>query len=420
MTTSVGKRATLACALALAIACGANDHEGSPEGGTDAGLDVGAETAQEEGGMQDAAFMEAPHAPYPQVPDQGGPIVAAPQLVTITFAGYSYEPTVTAFGDWIVTSSWLSVVGKDYGIGPGAHVAHVVLPGPVTAQMTDLQTQALLEQNLANGTIPSPDGADAGTPADAGAGAYLYMIFYPRDTEALGFLDGPSTCTYEGGVSFIGGYHWETQSGAYHVPYAVIPTCTMGTLTEEVGDVEVSASHELIESATDPFPYTQIAWGLTDPTSPWTFLDGEVADLCEALTTTESTFSAQRVWSNTAAAGDGSPCVPAPAGTFYATSPAPSSTQEIAAGESTTFTLTGFSTAPTPAWSIQAFTAYASFTPTIKLSADTVDNGQTVTLQVTVPAGTPAQSFASIIVSSYASASTIDPTSYWPVAVTVP
>ena len=42
------------------------------------------------------------------------------------------------------------------------------------------------------------------------------------------------------------------------------------------------ASHEFVEGATDPFPYTDVAYGITDPSNPWVFLDGEVADLCRA------------------------------------------------------------------------------------------------------------------------------------------
>ena len=165
--------------------------EASLDGGVDARQDasgapdgVGDSAAQDAG---DSGFQEAPHAPYPQIPNSGGPTVAAPKLVTITFSGYAYTSTSSSFADWIVTSHWLSVVGSDYGIGPGTHVTNVVLPGPVAAQMTDLDTQALLEQNLANGTLPSAEGADAGTAADAGAA--------PRRGFWPGRASGPSRQT---------------------------------------------------------------------------------------------------------------------------------------------------------------------------------------------------------------------------------
>jgi hypothetical protein len=374
-----------------------------------------------------AGFIEAPHDPLPVLPNNGGPVLGAPKLVTIAYAGDPHSATMSAFGDWIVGSSWLTTVGHDYGVGLGAHAMHVVLPGPAPAQASDLDTQALLEAKLGDGTLPSAEGPDGGSgAADAGEGGYLYMIIYPSSTQTGSFLGGPSTCTYEGGGAFIGGYHWETQSGAYHVPYAVVPTCSSGAIVEGASDLEASASHEFIEAATDPFPYTDTAYGLTDPTDPWLYTAGEVADLCEGLTTTEAGFTAQRIWSNSvatkdndadASAGGTSPCVPATGEPFYDVSPSPSQTQTVAAGGSVTFTLTGFSTAPVSPWSLTTFPALSTFTPTMTLGASTIDNGQTTTLIVGVPIGTPSGSYAAVFVTS--SRSLTDFT-YWPVAVTVP
>jgi hypothetical protein len=421
MGERTAKRATtLAVLLVLvASACGSPRSATAPtpeaglpvEGGpmTDgAGADAGAQDASD----TDAGFREAPHAPLPVVPNNGGPILAAPKLVTIVYAGFAESATMSAFGDWIVGSSWLMTVGHDYGVGPGSHVTHVVLPGPAPAQVSDLDVQALLQSKLGDGTLPSAAGADAG--GDAG---YLYMIFYPPSTQTGSFLDGPSTCTQQSATSFIGGYHWETESGAYHVPYAVIPTCSSGSLVEGASDLEASASHELIEAATDPFPDSAIAYGLTDLTDPWVYTAGEVADLCEGLTTQEAGFTAQRVWSNSAAAAGASPCVPASSEPFYDVSPSPSQTQVVAAGGHVTFTLTGFSTTAAAPWALTLFPGPSSFTPTTTLGASMINNGQTTTLTVTVPAGTPSNGYAAIFVTSSRSAADF---TYWPVAVTVP
>jgi hypothetical protein len=209
------------------------------------------------------------------------------------------------------------------------------------------------------------------------------------------------------------------------VPYAVIPSCSSGSIIEGASDLEASASHEFIEAATDPFPYTNLAYGLTDPTDPWVYTAGEVADLCEGQTTEEAGFTAQRVWSNSAAtAANGrdasvattSPCVPAASEPFYDVSPAPARTQSIAAGGSITYTLTGFSTASVPPWAISSFPGPSSFTPKIALATSMINNGQTTTMTVSVPAGTPSQAYAAIFVTS--SRSLTDFT-YWPVAITV-
>lgn len=373
----------------------------------------------------DAGFVEAPHAALPQVPDNGGPVVAAPKIVTITFAGYSEDATMKSFGDWIAGSSWLAQVGHDYGVDTGTHAAHVVLQMTAPTSPTDLDTQALIEQEIGNGTLPSAfdvDGgsAEGGAPADAGSGVpggYVYVLFYPQGTTAGAFLGGPSTCADLGGGHYIGGYHWETQSGAYHVPYAVIPTCSDASGVEGASDLEASASHEIIEASTDPFPYTNTAYALTDPSNPWTATDGEVADLCEGQTVQQGGFTVQRIWSNAAAAAGTAPCIPAPAEGFYDVSPSPDTTQTVAAGSSVTFTLTGFSTAPLPPWSLQAFAASGTFVPTLQLSAATIGNGQTATLEVTVPSTASAQGYAAVIVSSSRAPGDFN---YWPVAVAVP
>lgn len=424
MTSLSRPLCTLVGIFALAGCSSSAGSGASPEGGAplDGGADVpfshdgGAPegAAIPEGGADtdaDAGFVEAPHAALPQVPDNGGPVVAAPKIVTITFAGYSEDATMKSFGDWIAGSSWLAQVGHDYGVGAGTHAAHVVLQTTAPTSPTDLDTQALIEQKIGDGTLP---WADAGSGAAAG---YVYVLFYPKGTTAGSFLGGPDTCADLGGGQFIGGYHWETQSGAYHVPYAVIPTCSDATGVEGASDLEASASHEIIEASTDPFPYTSTAYALVDPKDPWTYTDGEVGDLCEGQTVQQGGFTVQRVWSNAAAAAGTAPCIPAPAGGFYDVSPSPDTTQMVAAGASVTFTLTGFSTAPLPPWSLQAFAEPGAFAPTLQLSASTIDNGQTATLKVGVPSTAPSQSTATVIVSCSRAPGDFN---YWPIAVTVP
>jgi len=404
--------------LALAACSSSSGSNASPEGG------ASSDGATDGPAPSDAGFVEAPHAALPQIPDNGGPVVAAPKLVTITFAGYSQDATMKSFADWIVGSSWFTEVGHDYGVGAGTHVAHVVLQMTAPTSPTDLDTQALIEQKIGDGTLPSPfdvdGGTDGGGGADAGsgvAGGYVYVLFYPQGTTAGGFLGGGDTCADLGGGSFIGGYHWETQSGAYHVPYAVVPTCSDASGVENASDLEASASHEIMEASTDPFPYTTTGYALTDPSNPWTYTDGEVADLCEGQTLQQNGFTVQRIWSNGAAAAGTAPCIPAPAGGFYDVSPSPNTTQMVAAGASTTFTLTGFSTDPIPPWSLTAFAGYGTFTPTLQLSTSTIGNGQMATLKVTVPSTATSQGYASIFVSSSRG---LNDFNYWPVAVAVP
>src|SRR5207249_3243673 len=137
-------------------------------------------------------------------------------------------------------------------------------------------------------------------------------------------------------------------------PYAVVPACSSGA--NALAYVEVGASHELIEAATDPLPLTDPEWALIDPANPWTVLAGEVADFCEIVSyVQDSGYVLQRSWSNAAARAGTDPCVPAPSRPFYDTSTTPSTVQHVAAGASVTFTLRGFSEAPTADWTLSQF-----------------------------------------------------------------
>src|SRR4051794_13818477 len=88
------------------------------------------------------AFPTAPHTPYPAVPDQGGPRLAHPQLITVTFANDPRAATFEAFAQWIVTSHWLGAVGTEYGVGPGgvAGVAHRPETPPPTLTSADIES----------------------------------------------------------------------------------------------------------------------------------------------------------------------------------------------------------------------------------------------------------------------------------------
>jgi hypothetical protein len=411
----------------VAAACG--NSGGSGAGLGDAAQDAaqadasetGADAGRGEGGpagdVGTDAFVVGPHAALPQVPKNGGPVLAHPQLVTVSFAeagdagapdGGLTASRVAAFGDWIVGSAWLSQVGQDYGVGLGTHV-HVTL-GPVPSEsMTDDEVQALLAAHMQDGSLPS-------AASDGGAGDYLYELFFPVGTtvSAPSGLGGGDTCVPYGG-DFLGGYHWQTT--APQVAYAVVPTCSSGALVESTAAIESEASHELIEASTDPFPETSLGWAITDQTSPWGFLDGEVADLCSPEQVEEAGFTVQRIWSNSAAASGTNPCVPAPEEPFYDATTIPSSVQSVLAGKKISFEVQGFSSAAVTPWSVMAFTSGGTFDPLPTLDRASLGNDQTATLTLTIPTSVVSQDYALVIVNSSRS---LDDYSYWPVVVQVP
>jgi hypothetical protein len=81
------------------------------------------------------AFAMAPHHAYPQVPDQGGPKLNHLHMVTVVQAADSQSTQLQAYGDWIVSSQWLTAVGAEYGVASGTHEL-VTLPGPAPTDVT--------------------------------------------------------------------------------------------------------------------------------------------------------------------------------------------------------------------------------------------------------------------------------------------
>jgi hypothetical protein len=358
------------------------------------------------GGGGLGGFAVGPHEPMPVIPNMGGPTLSTLQLVTVTFAADPNGAKDAAFGDFIVGSMWLKTVGADYGLQSATHAKKVTLTQTAGATVTDAAVQALVASKIADGTLPSGNQA-------------LYVMYYPPGTVVQSPFGGADTCVSIGNAA-IGGYHWEGKSGATPFAYAVVPSCK----NEALADIQASASHEILEGATDPLPSTHPAWVLTDETNPWSALDGEVADFCELLTTTEEGFSLQQIWSNSAAkANDRDPCIPAPTTPFYNATATPGTVQSVAAGKSFTFEIKGWSSAPTTPWMISAdaisspLAGGTSFDPKPTLDTTSLQNGQSAHMTITVPAGTASKASTMIFVTSSRSLTDF---SSWPVVVTVP
>jgi hypothetical protein len=358
-------------------ACGSSSS-GSPEAPGDSGAPVetggATETGTTDAGAKDVAvdhgpFTQAAHAPFPQVVYQGGGVVTAPKLVTVTFPGDTMAPQLDAFGASVASSSWWNAVRAGYcesdagpcvGDGPaGVSVALTTAPaqnytdssqgGPST-----LQTWLLAE--IMSGALPKPD-ANAITNT-------IYLIYFPSTTTVN--LDGSPSC-----MGFDG-YHGSATLGSQQVVYAVIDECPLGpppppgsptnTLLQET---TLTAAHEIAEAATDP---SNLALGyyldLNDP-STWGWSDveggGEVADLCVDVfglnqdETPDGMFTAQRIWSNAHAAAGGDPCNPllSPGEVYFNAAPK-ESIFVVDVGKSVTFDVEAFSTGPMADWNLSA------------------------------------------------------------------
>ncbi len=326
---------------------GVTDAEGVPDAARDGGS-----TTQ---------FQPAPHPRMPQVANLGGPVLNIPKVQPILYQVDSDGASVLDFLAALASSPYWQAVTGEYGVGPLQILPPVYLMGPPPAMIADDALQAQVMDNTA-GAAPLWGPADPNT-------IYLYVL--PQGTNAS-FSNGETCCTD------FGGYHYEVRSSSASVPYAVGCSCpgavaSLSALQERT----LAISHELVETTTDPLPFSDPAYRQQDFAHyVWTYLTGgELADLCAfnpdtAYRLPGTNFSVQRSWSNAAADRGDNPCVPVSAigpyvNAFAALEPItfgagantfPTQGLTIPLGTSRTVDVTLYSTAPTASWTVSAYT----------------------------------------------------------------
>ncbi|MCE9573476.1 MAG: hypothetical protein K8W52_09980 [Deltaproteobacteria bacterium] len=282
------RRSLVSTALFLSLALAAcGDNLAAIDPAPDAGLP----------GTPDApTFTPAPHPAAPQVIGAGGPVLATPVVVPIFFTGDGdFQAETEKFLGQLATSDYWHATTSEYGVGPLTIKPTIVSTDPVPT--TDSGLQAWIETMT--------DGTHAGWPvADANT---IFAVFLPKG--AIVSEGGSTSC-----VDY-GAYHNEgmTASGQA-VIYALMPRCGGASVLD---NLTVSTSHELVEAATDPLPFTAPAfveldaehyvWGQTP--------GGELGDMCEYVAAAPQRlvglYQVQRSWSNASAAAGHDPCVPA-------------------------------------------------------------------------------------------------------------
>jgi len=374
----------LAISLVTAIGCNASPHSTNPA--QDAGTSDAATTPDGDTGTSDAPIEApvdadmAPPMPMPLVIDLGGPKLTAVRVVTVSFS--NDDPALVAslesFDDSITSTAWWSAVASEYGVGAGAGGGHVVLPMAASSAYTDSvrggdsSVRQLIGSSVASGALPAPDAQS------------LYVLYFPSGT--LLQLDGVSACAPGGGT----GWHDTVTVTAPEagVPigaaYAVLPRCQ-----SDLGGMTLAASHEIVESATDPSPENAPAAQMTDPA--WLSFGPEVADVCMAVETnlsaSDSGFLLQRSWSNASAKAGHDPCVPTPAGAAYFNMAPATGTEELSlgVGESASFAVYAVSDGDAGPWQVQPVVTGGSSSLTVTLDRGTVRVGDraiaTITLQ---------------------------------------
>ena len=244
----------------------------------------------------------------PQVISSGGQVLAAPSFVPVFFSNDDAR-MVTSLEDFdsrLGATAYWTATTAEYGVGPATATAPVELQEAATGTIDDRGIQAWLVQRIGTGALPRPD---ANT---------IYVLHYPASVAVT--LQGQLSC------ETFGAYHSEAHlADGTHFSYAVVPRCPSPSggsgLDEETG----SESHELIEAATDPLPFSSPAWASIDDAHvywPYAFGGGELADMCEQqpgvfAKVPELPYAVQRTWSNRAAEQGRDPCVPEPEGEVY-------------------------------------------------------------------------------------------------------
>jgi hypothetical protein len=328
--------AALSLVASTALACGGstsnpgnpgNGDEGNAGGDSGAGgnamhdagglgeTDSGASGNSMDAGAASDANQGMASSTYPafkvdvaQISSNGGHVLTAPVVVTVTWSSDTQAATWNALGDAIGPSSYWHTINGEYGVGPATSgtANHVSITTTAPAQMSDQDLDTLVSQHAAS-DWPKPT---ANT---------IYAV-YLAPTTTLYFGGLPDAGGQDVCQQGVGGYHSTTQSGNY--VYAIMPQCQ----GFQAGDIEMAATHELNEAATDPsggggyvgFDNNHLAFEFFNQ-----FQD-ELGDACESYKETTDTtdftpYTAQRQWSNKSAAAGSHWCLPALNEPFYNT-----------------------------------------------------------------------------------------------------
>jgi hypothetical protein len=326
------------CALSLSVVAGCGSSLGASNGDAGGGSQEDAPLAVDAGrphpddsgvktGTKDSGSSVkdsppdvdhgTPSTTYPafaidvaRVIDNGGATLSAPVVVTVTWSTDPDAPTWNTFDDTIGSSSYWSTINSEYGVGPATsgeanHVSITTAP-PTSFSDSDLDAYVT---------------AHAGVDWPAPTANTIYTLYLPPGT-GLYFGGSPSSGGQDACAEGVGGYHVETQ--ASQTIYAILPHCSFF----QTADIELSASHELNEAATDPHPYSNLAYaGFDQDHLAFEFFNqfqDELGDACESFieatdATDFSPYTVQRQWSNATAAKGSHWCVPALPEPFYNT-----------------------------------------------------------------------------------------------------
>ena len=241
----------------------------------------------------------------------GGPVIANAQIYSVYWGGNVSQTTTAAMPDFyasllnsdymdflkVYNTSNVAVQGgghsaSNQSFGRGSFLSSVqIAPAKLSGTIDDTEIQAELEKQIAAGVIPNQT---ANT---------LYMIHFPKGLK-ITMHDGNTVATScQQFCAYHNGFQPHAGSAIY---YGVIPdldsfSCMLGCGSGgSLGRITISASHEVMEAVSDPFPTAG-----SNPSFPvaWNTTDGqEIGDLCQSNTGSlkghAATYTIQQEWNN--------------------------------------------------------------------------------------------------------------------------
>jgi hypothetical protein len=351
-------------------------------------------------------FTTPPHRVPPPVVVQNPLIIAAPRLVTVMAEGDPLQAPLEAFTDALAESAWWPTVSAEYGVGavrPGVHVSGPPMPAGMNGNQMLSYVAAAVK---AHGSDAAPDGAT------------VFVLYLAPGTMVVD-SENRLNC----GCSELSGVHFAYDTTGDEI--AIIQRCS----ASDVDSLTTTASHEILESATNPSNNE----GFIEPRPfpPWsgsTWAGNELADICVLTRVHEGEWEYTRSFSNAAAVQGDDPCVPALTEPYYNVT-APEDWYAVPVSGTVTVPLTGWSTAPRDDWFVYLPpTSETRFISTIVSGESASDDGYVFygindgkTASLTVTATTAGSGESTIVqVFSRPSSSGNDVLHIWRVGLYVP
>ena len=302
---------------------------------------------------EDSSFVSAPHGPAVVIPFNGGAVLGAVEIVTITWASDSSSKDLQAFDAWLPGSDYFTQALSEYSIGAGHQVTAWSVATAPSATLDDSAIPAFLKSAIAGGKIPAPNANR------------VYNIYTPSSTTV-------TQGKYKGCVDFQAYHSWTQDTPA--IVYAVNPRCHAQGISD-LDFVTLASSHEIAEASTDPLG---TGWAIDDAATADLY-GAEVGDLCVSHPLTEEGHTVTALYSDNAAKSDLRSCVPAPAGPYFGATAQPQELTSTCGGLVNTM-LTVYSTVPLAPLSV--YVGADDQNATITGAPTTVSNGDTFTLSV--------------------------------------